>query len=64
MAQDAAEILRRETDGHFHFAEVCHTAPRICQIKIDGLADLNQLPAIYHETRQGIICKKPDLRFQ
>lgn len=64
LAQSAAEILRRETGGHFHFAEVCHTAPRICQLKIDRLTYLSQHPIVYHETRQGVIYKKPDRRFQ
>ena len=64
LAQAAAEILRRKTARHFHFAEVCHTDPRVCQLKIDRLTDLEQLPIVYHETRQGIVYKKPDLRFQ
>ena len=64
LAEDAAEILLRESEGRWHFAEACHTDHRVCQLKIDGLTDLNQLPAVYHETRHGVIYQKPDLHFQ
>lgn len=60
----AMRLNQSRPSGPFHFSEVCYTDPRICLLKIDGLDDLPQLPAVYHETRHGVIYKPPDLRFQ
>lgn len=65
MAATVAEQLIQSCPaGRFYFSEVCYTDPRICLLKIDGLDNLSLLPAVYHETRQGIIYKPPDFRFQ
>ena len=63
-AASADQLTRSCPSGPFHFSEVCYTDPRICLLKIDGLDAPAQLPAVYHETRQGVIYKPPDLRFQ